>query len=542
MKKLTTLIIVLSLTLCGCNSIHDVSSTLTSITGDGNTFEGKFLDERVANIEDRSLTTSESKKEIADIKFRAVPDMDLVESECILSYLNGIKQKLIEQWPLDLSHDVSLKITTARTYSALSTPWEIVISMGILADVESEDELVFIIAHELSHILLDHHDSNEYFKSQAELVRQASEVAALEAKIEDVKVVRSGHKVNFHQQNSKSAQQKIVKAYKTKIIINRLSKDVISSSMTRDDEKEADLLGVDLMVKAGYSAFGYGKAMERLKSSQVFTQEQLRAKRADFQEFTMLLTADYVPDGDEFFKNILFESGNSVIADVLQVFAKRHPDPEMRSLTLAKYVKREYRKERRRALQTEKLLRVLREGRGEVVLNNYWRASEALRAVDSGDLKQAEALARLATSGLTSRHAFPRVVFSSVRNAQGKSEQAIKNLNLIDDWNNASTQTFLMAAQSYKRAGMYDKALSVLTKAESSLGIHDALYPEYISIYQTAGRKEEALAIMDQCQQVTEKAIHDLCQRAAGTLSIQQQPAGVEKVLNSLKNALPVYR
>jgi tetratricopeptide (TPR) repeat protein len=282
--------------------------------------------------------------------------------------------------------------------------------------------------------------------------------------------------------------------------------------------------------------------MERLKSSQVFTQEQLRAKKAEFREFATLLTSDYVPESDNYIKNLFYETSNDALADVVQIFAKRHPDPEKRGLTLAKYVKQQYRKERRRALQTEGLQHTLREGPGELILTNYWKASEALRAIDSGDLKQAESLARQAASGPTSQHAFPRVAFYSVRDAQGKSEQAIKNLNLVDDWNNASTETFLLAARSYKDAGMYDKAISMLTKAESSLGIHDPLYPDYITIYHAAGKTEEALAVLEQCRQVEAKDIQELCQSAAGTLVSQQQPTGVEKVFDSLKNALPIYR
>lgn len=101
-------------------------------------------------------------------------------------------------------------MTTNRGFTAYSTPWHIVISMGVLTDVETEDELAFIIGHELSHILLDHHDVQAYVKKQEELVNLSSETAMFAARVDDIKVLKNDGNISIQKQNSASTPKKIV--------------------------------------------------------------------------------------------------------------------------------------------------------------------------------------------------------------------------------------------------------------------------------------------------------------------------------------------
>lgn len=78
--------------------------------------------------------------------------------------------------------------------------------------------------------------------------------------------------------------------------VSSLSKDVISTYLSRDCEEEADFLGTDLIVKAGYNAYGYGSALERLESTRVFTKELLAEKKAKYQKTVTILSSDKIPD------------------------------------------------------------------------------------------------------------------------------------------------------------------------------------------------------------------------------------------------------
>ncbi len=447
---------------------------------------------------------------------RAAIDQDLIDIDYLDKYLNGILAKLLAQWPLAVDQKVRVMVTTERSFNARATLNDIVLSMGILGDVESEDELAFVIAHELSHILLRHQDTNDYFAKQSVLVSKAANAAMLTAAVDDLGVQRNGEKFQLIDKDEASTQGKMEDAYRASLAVNRLSRDVINSAMARRDENEADLLGVDLMVKAGYSAFGYAKVLERLESSQVFTKQQLKQKKAEFQEVVTVLSSKKIPLEGNSLKSVVYLAANESATQMLQKLSERHGSPEDRKGDLAHYVKREYRKERKRQVKTKELTQNLRTGAGAYMLDKYWKASEALRAVEHGAIKQAEKLAREAVSGPTSGHAYPRLAFYSVRRAQGNEKKAISNLNMINRWDMASAQTFALAAQAYRRSGMLTEALDVLGKAESALGTKDPIYSELIAVYKAKGDGVNMARTLTECRKVKETNIVAQCHQAAG--------------------------
>ncbi|KJY82376.1 hypothetical protein TW81_13255 [Vibrio galatheae] len=511
MKKLFWLAAPLFISGCAIDNLNSlVGSKYES-------FEGKFIDQQKDET-NLPKSSPSANLEFADIiQTRAAADKDLIANPYVNKYLESILAKMLKQWGKPIDEEIAIVVSSDRNYSAYATPNTIVITQGVLADAESEDEIAFIIAHELSHILLKHSETNEYFAKQSALVSKTANIAMSTAYITDMKAEKTANGYRVTSQNKSSTTKLIQDSYRAGLTINRLTRDVLSSSMSRADEDEADLLGMDLLVKAGYSPRAFSPVLERLDSSQKYSEAQLKAKKQEFQTFVSLASdAGKHLSSDNRWSSLGYLAANEAATRLLQSFAERHASPIERKKDMSAYVKREYRKERKRQLSTGEFEKLVKNGKGNQIQQNYWYASEAFKALEFGDLKTAEKLARKSVSGPTKYHAYPRLAFYGVRKAQNQDSKALQNLALIKNWEYASIQTFSLAAQSYREQQKPSRALELLSKGESVIGTPVPFLPEYIAAHKALGNTAEVTELLTKCTTLSESNIVAQCHHSAG--------------------------
>lgn len=131
----------------------------------------------------------------------------------------------------------------------------------------------------------------------------------------------------------------------------------------------------------------------------------------------------------------------------------------------------EYPEESLRLFKTDELERSLKGGECGRIVEKYVFASDAMRALDKGNLKETQALAVKSASGSTSSCSYPQATFSSVCQAQRDLGKAAGNLNLIGSWEDASIETIYKASQLNIKIKKYDNALEILYKGSKSLGV-----------------------------------------------------------------------
>lgn len=516
MKKLLWIAAPFLISGCAVDSINNLMSSKYE------SFDGKFIDQHIAETNAPEKSTSASNtatsKEFQNIvNTRAAADKDLIANPYVNKYLEGILAKIVKEWGKPIDKDITILVSSDRNYSAYATPNTIVITQGVLADADSEDELAFIIAHELSHILLEHNETNEYFAKQSALVSKTANIAMSTALITDMKAEKTVNGYKVASQNKSSTKNLIQDSYRAGLTINRLSRDVISSSMSRSDEDEADLLGMDLLVKAGYSPRAFSPVLERLDSSQNHTAAQLKEKKKEFQSFVTLASdAGKHLSSDNKWSNLGYLAANEAGTQLLQSFSARHASPMDRKKDMSAYVKREYRTERKKHLSTVEFEKVVKTGKGKQIQENYWYASEAFKALEFGDIKTAEKLARKSVTGPTKHHAYPRLAFYGVRKMQNLDSKALQNLALIKNWDYASIQTFTLAAQSYRDQKKPQSSLKLLAKGEQVIGTQVPFLPEYIAAHKALGNNTQVAELLTQCQTLNESNIVAQCHSNAG--------------------------
>ena len=160
-----------------------------------------------------------------------------VPSPVMHDYVRGVLARLLRGVSLPASFQPQVRVLAAPEFSALCTPdGTIIVTIGLLEQLDNEDELAFILGHEVSHAIYRHHDKDWFKKSQYFAVVNGAAVQ----RIADA-VSRSGVSgVNGGD---------IARGLDVAAHLSKLSANVLAPQMSQNQEDAADALGFDLMVQ-----------------------------------------------------------------------------------------------------------------------------------------------------------------------------------------------------------------------------------------------------------------------------------------------------
>src|SRR5205823_6719843 len=149
------------------------------------------------------------------------------------------------------SFQPDVHVRAGPEFAALCTPdGTVIVTVGLLEQLENEDELAFVLGHEISHAILRHHDSDWLARSQYYAVVNAAAVDGVAQRASGA--VGAGNARN------------IARGLDVMQHLYRLSANVLAPQMTRSQEDQADALGFDLMVRAGYDPEAALSVMDKL--------------------------------------------------------------------------------------------------------------------------------------------------------------------------------------------------------------------------------------------------------------------------------------
>lgn len=188
----------------------------------------------------RPLTPPNSNEsaQASELRLALLNSYGLVRQSVVKDYLNGLLQDILAvagmqdvHCRLEVLSDLSL-IAEARP-SGLIT-----VSFGWLMQAEDEAELVALLAHELGHVLLGHHDSDAVAGLPTLVHQLLSATSALSSKLAPTAMM--GRNLSYG---------------------SMLSNDVFHPTWKRGQERDADKFAIDVVAKLGYSVARGPKAM-----------------------------------------------------------------------------------------------------------------------------------------------------------------------------------------------------------------------------------------------------------------------------------------
>jgi Zn-dependent protease with chaperone function len=428
----------------------------------------------------------------------------LVAAPELNAYVNRVLQRIVAASPVpDL--DVRAFVRAEPEFSAHSTPdGSIYVTIQLLQDIASEDELAAVLAHELAHVLHRHHGTDWFANSQ----KMAAQVLSLkDAAKGSVKGDTSGE----------PSKTTLLTA-----VAGELSERVVAPNLwNREQEREADGLGFDLLIAARYLSSAAFTALERLAYYEAQARERARERMDHFAKETEADINETIESGDlsQIMVGLVENAGK--VLDVASESAidtiggGNHDPAEVRIERLDEYAYRAY-EDDPRPDSTNLPWQTLADPTS-TVLANYLNASKAGIALDEGKLGEAESLSRLAVSGPTKADAFPRFIFSRIRAQQGDLSKSYRNLEIASDGPEPAFVVYSEMIKAQLIRGRKDEAVRLVEEAARRLGQPPNLYPYQIAVLVEAQKKARALALFAECK-VTYPDLAPQCNRALGGL------------------------
>jgi predicted Zn-dependent protease len=199
-----------------------------------------------------SITPRQEKELSHDFMKLVKKRYTLINDPIIVDYVNRIGQKILSILPSQ-PFTFHFYVIKEDSYNAFAGPaGHIFINSGLFTAMEDENELAGILGHEITHVVC-RHISQRIDRSKKLGI---ATIAGLEAAIVLGKG-SSGAAAEAVMVGTAAAGQSIQLAY------------------SRENEMQADKLGLECLVKAGYDGSGLLSALKKLRSKQWFGSKQI---------------------------------------------------------------------------------------------------------------------------------------------------------------------------------------------------------------------------------------------------------------------------
>nr|WP_321454631.1 M48 family metallopeptidase [uncultured Cohaesibacter sp.] len=204
-----------------------------------------------------------------------------VRNSAMEAHLNKIAQNLLQHWDGKQPERLGIFISPERSFNGNATPFgDIFVSLRAVDKTASEDELAAVVAHELAHILLEHHLDRKFVKQVTDIGSKATTAYAAASYISrmDKRKIGPG-KVEFYLPGSKqaAARNDALSGFGVFAAGLTLFSDIGLSAFDRHQEFEADKFAVMLLYKAGYDPTAMTDVLEHIRTVEA-AQEKIEAK------------------------------------------------------------------------------------------------------------------------------------------------------------------------------------------------------------------------------------------------------------------------
>jgi len=199
-----------------------------------------------------SITAAEEEELSREFMNVVLKSVKFVEDPVIVNYVNKVGKKIVSVLPPQ-PFTYHFYIIKEDVYNAFATPaGHIFIYSGLMAAMDNEEELAGIIGHEIAHVLCRHISQKIDRSKKISIATLAGVAAGIFLGAEGAGEVGSAVILG-----SMAAGQSMTLAY------------------SREDERQADQIGLKYLTKAGYSGYGLLTMLRKIRSKHWFGTEQI---------------------------------------------------------------------------------------------------------------------------------------------------------------------------------------------------------------------------------------------------------------------------
>jgi len=497
-----------ALLLSGCKTLDGAGRAIGNLTGSKlhNQFDGTYIAQsELKQYKEREDQLSGSGALLSysglNIPEQQVRKSHIVEAPELTDYMQNIVTSLMANWG-GTSVKTKVQIINSQNFAPYADTYgTISVPLGTLENVESEDEIALLLAHELSHILLRHHERNDVMNAQKDKVTMLAKSVILANMVKDTKLVKSSGDYKLQYNASKQGQSNISKAALYNYLINGFSDSVWNTAWQRSQEDEADLLAMDLATAAGYAPRASSHNLQRLNDFQG-KQDSILSKFWD-QKTTALKTSVQELDlsgVSQQLDSFINEGMGTLVSATTDYFQRSHMSPDRRDVNIREYVLREYQPQSRQRVNKKTWQQLRDKKQNQDIFRGYRYAFAASSAISSGNLDEAEKLALQATSTSVRNQPGIREVMYDLRMAQNQSNKAKQNLALVNNWTHASPDFFEKKVDFEMQQHNYQQVLQFIELAESTFGNKSMFIVQKSVALANLQHIDQAISALKECQ------------------------------------------
>lgn len=413
-----------------------------------------------------SLAIGEEK----DLAQRRGEGLGFVRSAPLEQYLGALRSKLAAASGM-IAVPGRVMILANPAFAAYSTPdGNLYISMGCLETVKSEDEVVAILAHELAHVLLTHHSSDI--------------ISAMQKKTQSLHEIVVNAKTALLSATKTVSKDDSRRLFNEQVVVD-VTDRLALPAWGRGQEKEADLLGVDLLIRTGYSP---GAMVSILEMLQTWEKQTRAAEESFWEKFNTLSVLNNPTDA---LKNLYQET--------LKSLPSNHPKTEERITETAEYLDRHYADLKPVEVQAAPWKAISSRKDVAQVLGNYRQAFLAMDRLTKGKAQEAYPIARNAATGNTATDAYPNWVLYRAAKLLGRQKEALDALTRALKSPEQVPEIYDAMILDYEQAGTFSTALDWANKASTTFGGAPRWIPPRIRLLRKLGRIPEAESLAVNC-------------------------------------------
>ncbi len=456
--------VIASLALSGCKSTGDILSAFSGDSKAGNrsqSTQGKFIDsvQSDLNVDDGSLSSTEQqaawRKDVAYIRYgnKTVANLPKLQA-----YMNKVLARLRNSLP-GKPVAATVYITPQKDFEAYTLEnGAIFISLGTLLSLDNEDELAALLAHEYSHVLLDHHSKDTF-----EILTQYGMRYA-----------------NIYLQATASSGKSQQKRMQTLKIANWVADKALFPNWNKGQENDADILAVDLVIQSGYNADGMTAMLKKVEATLV-EKKAFVAQNPVKVTKTAKAQSKLNVDLDVFVANAVGSLEHELDRD--------YESAKVRKKRVRDYLKREYRKRPRPGYQAAVYIAQFQSQTTKPQVAQYQSAHKAEQALllDNKGLNKAAQIGSHALGGALGEDPYIRMLMYYIRNSQQYADKAQINLQKAYTTGRAPMYTYELLVKQHIQRKQFEQARVLLEEIDVEFDKPDEILPNMIAVQKQSG-------------------------------------------------------
>ncbi|MGO1119304.1 M48 family metallopeptidase [Rhodovibrionaceae bacterium A322] len=435
----------------------------------------------------------------------------LVPENELHAYLNALLARLKAHSPRS-NVPSSVVILGGRNYhEAVAMPDGVIgVPLAFLRDAETEDEVAAVMAHELAHVILEHHDQDWYDKAQSNLISSGVFAVSLASDM----AAQTGVGGRFAGESWKY----ILAADAASAVVDK----GLFPSLTREQEDEADLLGLDLMIAAGFNYEGMADFLGNLQEIEESLEEQKAEATRQRQAATNEAVNDQMSQGNVSgaVGAVASELGGA-LDDIFGSTSKEHRSAEDRLDSLFDYLDREYlEKGDFQEPEDSRPLKVTKTKSAKALFQSYDYIASTVIALQKTDIDLAKQESDRFWKGAHRYDDWALFTRSQVWMAKDNLKNQQINLKRAVQSPLAPLEIYRSLSRSYYNSGARGDGVAVAIEAWDIFQKPPQFYPDIIFAYHQAGNQAQVRELVMECQ-ITYRDQAEACKTAAQGYLVQ---------------------